>query len=170
MLVLDDNGFIVWESNAILHYLALKAPSRGLWPSDTQKQSYVLRWLFWESAHWDQQACGAVGHELVSRRFSGWGRWCPNAPRRGCAIFTALQPSSTGTSLDALGVLDATLTIADFALGSWVPMARALQLPVEEYPEIVRWYGRLASLPAWQASIAAPPTAEAASALGSELA
>src|ERR1019366_9775634 len=52
MPVLDDDGFVLWESNAILQYLALKKPESGLWPADSKGQADVLRWLLWEAAHW----------------------------------------------------------------------------------------------------------------------
>jgi glutathione S-transferase len=170
MQVLDDDGFILWESNAILHHLALKASGRGLWPSDPQEQSDVLRWLFWESAHWDQQACGALGHELVSKAVLRLGPSVPERIEEGMRNFHRFAAVLDRHLAGRTWLLGTTLTIADFALGAWVPMARALQLLVEKYSEIVRWYGRLASLPAWQASIAARPTAEAVSPLGRELA
>jgi glutathione S-transferase len=55
MPTLEDGGFVLWESNAILFYLAAKRPGCGLWPSDVQGQADVLRWLVWESAHWDRR-------------------------------------------------------------------------------------------------------------------
>src|SRR6202041_2885301 len=58
MPVLEDDGFVLWESNAILQYLAAKKPDRGLWPSDAKRQSDVLRWMSWEGAHWASSACG----------------------------------------------------------------------------------------------------------------
>jgi glutathione S-transferase len=33
MPTLDDDGFVLWESNAILFYMAAKYPDSGLWPS-----------------------------------------------------------------------------------------------------------------------------------------
>jgi len=68
MPVLEDDGFVLWESNAILYYLAAKRPASGLWPADPKRQADVLRWLSWESAHWDAQACGAIGFERGSKR------------------------------------------------------------------------------------------------------
>src|SRR5215831_5981656 len=53
MPVLDDDGFVLWEANAILQYLAQKKPEAGLWPDTARQQADVLRWLFWEIAHWE---------------------------------------------------------------------------------------------------------------------
>ena len=39
MPTLDDDGFVLWESNAILFYMANKCPDRGLWPADLQEQA-----------------------------------------------------------------------------------------------------------------------------------
>jgi hypothetical protein len=36
MPVLEDDGFVLWESNAIPFYLASKKPQSGLWPSDVK--------------------------------------------------------------------------------------------------------------------------------------
>jgi len=43
MPTLDDDGFVLWESNAILFYLAAKRPDRPLWPSDLQRQASVVK-------------------------------------------------------------------------------------------------------------------------------
>ncbi|HKN00733.1 MAG TPA: glutathione binding-like protein [Candidatus Binataceae bacterium] len=45
------------------------------------------------------------------------------------------------------------LTIADFSVGAMASAAQRLPLPVAKFPEIGRWYDRLAQLPAWQASL-----------------
>jgi glutathione S-transferase len=45
------------------------------------------------------------------------------------------------------------LTIGDFSIGAWISVAERLQLPVAKFPEIARWHDRLASLPAWRASM-----------------
>ncbi|MBV9064313.1 MAG: glutathione S-transferase [Methylobacteriaceae bacterium] len=41
MPTLEDDGFVLWESNAILFYLAAKHPAKGLWPSDVKGQADV---------------------------------------------------------------------------------------------------------------------------------
>ena len=43
-----------------------------------------------------------------------------------------------------------------------VPTAESLRLPMTGYPEIRRWYGQVASLPAWRVALAAKDAALAA--------
>jgi glutathione S-transferase len=51
MPMLEDDGFVLWESNAILFHLANKRPQSGLWPCEARAQADVVRWLAWQSAH-----------------------------------------------------------------------------------------------------------------------
>src|SRR5215510_1761170 len=51
--VLEEDGWVLWESNAILFYLASKRPEAGLWPTSSRAQAEVMQWLSWESNHWD---------------------------------------------------------------------------------------------------------------------
>ena len=54
-------------------------------------------------------------------------------------------------------LLGDTLTIADFAVGAPMVLADAARFPTANYAEITRWYGGLASLPAWKKAIAPLP-------------
>src|SRR5262249_8679722 len=72
MPVLDDDGFLLWESNAIMQYLASKRPESGLWPSDPSRQADVSRWQCWELAHWER-ACAALGFGRVVTQAVGQG-------------------------------------------------------------------------------------------------
>src|SRR5262245_3177100 len=47
--VLDDDGFVLWESNAILAYLGEREGK--LWPSDRRGRADAMRWLFFEARH-----------------------------------------------------------------------------------------------------------------------
>jgi len=53
MPTLKDGDYVLWESNAIAQYLALKRPESGLLPKDERARLEVTRWQFWELAHWD---------------------------------------------------------------------------------------------------------------------
>jgi glutathione S-transferase len=45
--VLEEDGFVLWESPAILRYLAAKRPERALGEGDSRTEGLVNQWLFW---------------------------------------------------------------------------------------------------------------------------
>ena len=45
--VIIDDGFVLWESGAILRYLSEKTGS-DLWPSDARERARVDQWLTWQ--------------------------------------------------------------------------------------------------------------------------
>ena len=48
---IEDDGFVLWESNAIVRYLAAKHGAGGLWPSDLRERADADRWMDWASFH-----------------------------------------------------------------------------------------------------------------------
>lgn len=158
---LEDDGFVLWEANAILVYLASKRPDLGLWPADARGQADVVRWLAWESAHWDAESIGMVTFEKSSKVVLALGapdaafiaRGEENFARFATVLDTQLRgrPWITGEQL----------TIADFSIGSLVPTAVRCALPIDRFAEIRRWYESLLTLPAWRHALAARDTAAA---------
>jgi glutathione S-transferase len=161
MPTLEDDGFVLWESNAILFYMAAKHPNSGLWPADLRCQTDVLRWLAWESAHWDAESIGMVAYERGSKAVLGLGPPDPAFVARGEHNFirfaTVLNDSLKGKTW----LIGERLTIADFSVGGLVPSAERMGLPVGDCPEILRWYKGLAALPAWREALAAKDAAMA---------
>ena len=45
--VIDDNGFVLWESHAIVRYLARQHGMGTLWPSDPQIAARADQWMDW---------------------------------------------------------------------------------------------------------------------------
>jgi glutathione S-transferase len=161
MPTLEDGGFVLWESNAILFYMAAKRPDSGLWPSDLQGQADVVRWLAWESAHWDAESCGMVAYEKASKAVLGLGSPDPAFIARGEQNFTRFAAVLDGSLRGKTWLLGERLTIADFSVGALVPSAERMGLPVGHFPEILRWYKGLARLTAWQEALAAKDAAMA---------
>ena len=152
MPVLEDDGFVLWESNAIMQYLAAKRPDAGLWPSDPVRQADVSRWQCWELSHWEPACATLLFERFVKQRF-GQGDADPAQVERGERQFHEFA-----------GVLDHHLhgrdwlvsggaTLADFSVGCWLTCAGLGQYPLAGYQEIGRWHHRLEALPAWQRSL-----------------
>ena len=162
MPTLEDDGFVLWESNAILFYMAAKRPDRGLWPSDLRGQADVLRWLAWESAHWDAESWGMVALEKASKAVLGLGPPDPAFIARGEQNFARFAAVLNDSLKGKTWLVGERLTIADFSIAGFVPSGERMALPVEKFPEILRWYKRLAALPAWRAALTVKDAAMAA--------
>lgn len=153
MPALEDDGFALWESNAILFYLAGKRPASGLWPADLQGQAAVLRWLAWQSAHWDAESCGMVAYEKSSKAVLGLGPPDPAFIARGEQNFKRFAAVLNDELRAKTWLMGERLTIADFSIGQLVPSAERHGLPVGKFGEIRRWYQHLAALPGWRKAL-----------------
>jgi glutathione S-transferase len=153
---------VLWEWNAILFYMAAKHPDSGLWPSDLRCQADVLRWLAWESAHWDAESIGMVAYEKASKAVLGLGAADPAFIARGEQNFIRFATVLDDSLKSKARLIGERLTIADFSVGGLVPSAERMGLPVGDFAEIVRWYQGLAALPAWREALATRDAAMAA--------
>jgi glutathione S-transferase len=151
----EEDGFVLWESNAILRYLARsRAPGHPIYPSDLRAAADCDRWLDWQQT--------ALNDPLRSVYFTLFR--IPE-PERDWAAFGKARDQA-----DALfGMLDERLatrrfvcgeafTLADIALGIYA--YRWLKMPVERRaaPHLQRWHDELATRPAWEKYVALPLT------------
>jgi glutathione S-transferase len=157
MPVLEDDGFVLWESNAILFYLASKKPQSGLWPSDLKGQADVPRWLAWES--YGRAPTGTRSRSVwsVTRR--------PPKARLGLVPADPAFYGANGTFDRFAAALNQHLKGRTWLTGKAETTSRSRTSrlvqwhrprngwPVTKFPKIARWYDRLAALPAWQASL-----------------
>jgi glutathione S-transferase len=162
MPTLEDDGFVLWESNAILFYMAAKHPDSGLWPSDLRCQADVLRWLAWKSAHWDAESVGMVAYETTSKAVLGLGPPDPAFIARGEQNFARFAAVLNTALRGKTWLIGEQLTIADFSIGAQIPSAERMGLPVGKFSEILRWYKGLAALPGWRKALATKDAAMAA--------
>jgi len=54
--VLDDDGFLIWESMAINLYLADRYGAAPLWPSDPRDRARIYQWSIWGQTEIDVMA------------------------------------------------------------------------------------------------------------------
>jgi glutathione S-transferase len=161
---LKDGDFVLWESNAINQYLALRRPDSGLFPADERARLDVTRWQFWELAHWDP-ACAVFAFEYVAKPLVlGIHEPDQAALAKGTEAFHRVAKVLDGHLAGRKFVSGDALTLADFSLGAAMNLAEMAHFPVEPYGEIKRWHADLRALPSWQKTLAqcAMPAAAAA--------
>ncbi len=150
---LKDGDYVLWESNAILHYLAAKRPESGLLPKDERARLDVLRWQFWDLAHWDP-ACAALLFEYVVKpHVLHAGEPDPAVIENAQAPFHRVASILNAQLKGKRFVAGDALTLADFSIGAALNYAKLAHFPIEPYGEIERWYGDLSALPAWRRTV-----------------
>jgi len=145
--VIDDDGFVLWESIAILKYLAGKAGR--LLPADARARAETDQWMFWWANH-PEPAIELLIYELLLKPFFG---------KQGN------DPAIVAEAHDQLGrflpVLEkrlagrdyvmGELSVGDFAMAPLLELgARRLNVGLDKYPQIAAWLGRLQAKPYWK--------------------
>ena len=144
---LVDDGFPIFESGAILVYLAEKTGL--LMPSDTQGRSRVMQWLMFQM--------GGIGPMMGQANvfYRYFPEKIPAAIARyqgeGRRLFQVLD-----TQLAKHEYLAGDYSIADIANWCWVRTAKWSGIDTEGLPNLLRWKAAIADRPAAQRGIAVP--------------
>jgi len=147
---IDEDGFILWESNVIVRYLAAKYGMGTLCPSDLADRADAERWMDW-------QQTSLVPHMTIA--FRGMLKRPPDVIPETDLQGAIRKAGDTWKILDAQladqpFVAGGALTVGDIALGNAVH--RWFKLPIDhpQLPSLKAWYGRLCSRPAYVQHIA----------------
>lgn len=146
--VLVDGQFKLWESNAIMQYVAGQKKN-SLWPEDPRTRADIARWQFWQVAHW-HQGCGGFLWENMVKKFLGLGDTDPAALKQAEEAFHRDAPVLDGHLAKHQYLVGGALTLADFSVASYLHYAAPAKLPLERYRNVQAWYARIEALPAWQ--------------------
>ncbi|HEY6556136.1 MAG TPA: glutathione S-transferase family protein [Polyangiaceae bacterium] len=140
--VLEDGELILWESNAILLYLATKyAGPAPLVPSDMRDRADVDRWLAWQLAHLSP-AASKVAFERIVKKFTGQGAPDPVQIEAGTVEFAKMS-AILDAALGDKEYVAGRLSVADFALAAVYSTASACGLDVTPYKKLGAWLERV---------------------------
>jgi glutathione S-transferase len=147
---LIDGEVTLVESNAILVYLAEAHGGYELWSKEPTQRAQILRWLFWESAHWQPTLSAVlashVAHQLFPERLPR-----PNVdPEWGAPPVNVLLEQLEG-ALQTKDFLAGTRpSIADFGVAGMATYFEVGRFPFGRYPAIARWYQALNERESWR--------------------
>ena len=145
--VLETATGSIWESNAIMAYLAQMMGS-DLLPTD-QRLPEIVRWLAWSSEHFNRYASRIYFENLVKAHFN-LGPADPPMVEEANGYIRKYGAILNDHLKGRRYVVGDTLTIADFAVGAALPYAESARIPLDGFTEIARWGDRLNELPAWR--------------------
>jgi glutathione S-transferase len=154
MPTLKEGDYVLWESGAILQYLAGKKPQSGLLPTDEAGRLNVTRWQFWDACHWDQAVAIYLFENFVKPVLVKSGEPDQAALAKGAELFHRAAKVLDNHLKHNKYVAGDRITVADFSIGAPLNYAQAARIPLDSYPQITRWYTALRALPAWQQTLA----------------
>jgi glutathione S-transferase len=140
--VLEDDGIVLWDSAAILAYLARRYGGDTWLPAAPAQMGQVMQWV------------ALAGNEIqfglqYARRGVLQNRWTAGTLEQGHAMGRVALDALEGRLKDNQWLALGRPTIADVACFPYVETAPEARVPLEPYPGIVAWLARCKALPGW---------------------
>ncbi|SMF38278.1 glutathione S-transferase family protein [Pseudogulbenkiania subflava] len=149
--VLDDDGFVLAESGAIIRYLAGMVQSMA-YPSDLKKRARVdeaMEWFY--SNYYKDHGYGLVYPQLfphhkrpTEEAHAGTIAWGKQRAQHWLGI---LDKNLIGP--DRPFLCGDTITLADYVGAEMVAVGELVRCEYLNYPNVRRWLGRMKALPSW---------------------
>jgi glutathione S-transferase len=148
---IEDDGFVLWESHAIVRYLAARHGAGTLWPHHARERADADRWMDWTFAF------------LAAFRPVFWGLVRTPPEKRDMSAIDDARKKCAAMLEVADGVLAArkflagdTFTMGDIALGCHVHLWMRLPIERPAQPALTAWFERLGERPAFRRIVDIP--------------
>jgi glutathione S-transferase len=146
--VIDDDGFVLWESMAINLYLAKKYGRDGLYPTRLEDEARAWQWSFWGMTEVERPVLTALMH----RAFFPEDKRDPaaaDAAEKALAQPLRVLDGVLGRTANLLGD---RFTVADLNVASILAWARPAQIDMSAVPKVAGWLKNCAERPAARAA------------------
>src|SRR5215472_6330608 len=139
---LEDDGFVLWESNSIVRYLAAKYGAGTLEPADARARARANSWMDWQLT---------VAHPPLTPVFWGLVRTPPEKrDHAAMKILDAQLAKSPFVAGDTLSMGDIPVALMAYRFRRLVP-----ERPPVDYLE--RWFAAIEQRPAFKQHVLAIP-------------
>jgi glutathione S-transferase len=146
--VIDDDGFILWESMAINLYLAKKFGAGGLYPSRLQDEARAWQWSFWGMTELERPVLTALFNRAILPESQRDAAVAEAAEKALAQPFVVLQGMLSGSPY----LLGDQFTVADLNVASILAWARPAQIDFSAVPKVAEWLRVCAERPAARAA------------------
>ena len=149
---IDDDGFILWESNSIVRYLAATHARGSLWPEDPKARARAEQWMDWHlTTFWPAMRplfMGLIRTEPAKRD--------PQALEQQRLAMLKVLAIAEGHLKSHAYFGGESFTMGDIALGCGIWRWMAIPIERPELPNLQRWFDALAQRPAYQQIVMQP--------------
>ncbi|MBA4051645.1 MAG: glutathione S-transferase [Erythrobacter sp.] len=151
--VIEDRGTTIWESHAILRYLAAQYGGVQLWPESPRERAAFDRWMDWCQSHWQPAFLSGVfwGYYRTPEQNRDWG--AINASLSRCSELMMIIES---VLTDNDYISGKNFTLGDIPFGS--SLYRYFELDIERpsLPRVEAYYERLKLRPSYNKHVMIP--------------
>ncbi len=150
---IEDGDLVLWESNAILRYLAARYAPEAFWPEDPALRAQADKWMDWQFGYADAQRdafLNLIRHAPEARDPAAIARSAQSCARMMVRIDDALaeQPWLSGQSFG----------LGDIPMGVYVHSWMTLDIERPDMPNVQRWYAALQARPGYGDQVMIPLT------------
>ena len=156
--MIEVGGWRLWESGAILCYLADKHPKNDLYPTDAKLRAEVIKWICWDQAHLAGEAIFPLAAEGFRPKM-GLGEIRKDIVDKATEAFERFL-SVLNNSLEGHDYLvNDKFTIADFSVVSTLSAVAFTGLDLTKYKRVEAYVERIGTRDSWKKT-APPPMPE----------
>jgi glutathione S-transferase len=142
--VIDDEGFVLWESQAIMRYLADKHKAETWYPKDAKKRAVVEQWLDWNQTRLGTEA----GKLMFNLHFAGDQR-DDRAIESARKWLLKILPVLDGVLAKRTWLCGDGIALPDLAIVTSIWYLAHCQHDLAPYPAIRRWYAAVTARPSF---------------------
>jgi glutathione S-transferase len=137
--VIDDDGTVVWESNAIVRYLAAKYGAGGLWPEDPAGRAIADEWMEWAATTLQRPVLIAFNGVMRTQPRRQNVKMIMNTVKRLQELYEVLDRHLEDRDF----IAGDALTIGDIAAGATLYRYYNMDVPRPKNPNLEAWRDRL---------------------------
>lgn len=150
---IEEDGLVLWESNAILRYMAARHGGGRFWPANPAKRAVGDKWMDWQFnfAEAQREAFVNLIRKTPDQRDPDAVLRSAQAAGKAMGILEAALAQSPWLSGDAFG-------LGDIPMGVYAHSFFTLDIPRPDLPHVRDWYDRLTAMPTYAQTVMIPLT------------
>ena len=142
---LVDGDFVLWESNAILHYLAALHPEKKLGGQSPRDTGEIARWMYMNAAHLSPNVARIFAHTIRLPEDQRIPRLVDEARAEVERCLRAVAGRLAGREY-----LVDRFSLAEIAIAPTLSAAPMLKIDLALFPHVAEWMQRITSRSTWQ--------------------
>ena len=141
---IDDDGFVLWESQAIMRYLADKHQAHTWYPTDPKARAYVEGWL-----DWNQTRLGPEAAKIMFNTHFAGDKRNDQTIEDSKELLAKIFPVMDGVLAKRKYLCGDQPMLPDLAAATNLAYLEMCQYDLSPYPAVIKWYGVMKDRPSF---------------------